>query len=264
VILTRLIGQAELPQLDPFLLLDYFESGDPRDYIAGFPDHPHRGFETLTYLLAGRMRHRDSRGHEGVIEPGGVQWMSAGRGIVHSEMPEQVRGRLAGFQLWVNLPAKHKMDSPAYQEFAPGEIPRERRGPGVLLKVVAGVSSRGTLGPVRQPLTAPLYLHLSLAAGETLEEPLEPTHNAFVYLIQGTLWWPGPAADEERLEAGRLAVLGPGRRIRVRAGRDSQFLLLTGRPLHEPMARAGPFVMNSRAQLQEAYRDYLAGRLGAD
>jgi len=260
--LTRVIGQPELPMLDPFLLLDAFRSDRPDDYIAGFPAHPHRGFETVTYLLAGRMRHRDNAGHEGVIEAGGIQWMTAGRGIVHSEMPEQQEGLLEGFQLWVNLPAAHKMDAPAYQEHGAAEIPEERRDAGVRVRVITGQTARGTRGPVVQPLTQPLYLDVALPAGVAFGEPLPRDHNGFVYVIAGTL--EAEDVDGQALRLGRdeLAILSHGDDVAVCAGDEgARFLLIAGRPLNEPVARGGPFVMNTKAEIRQAYDDYQAGRL---
>ena len=184
--LVRVIGQPALMDLDPFLLLDAFRSDDPNDYIAGFPPHPHRGFETVTYLLNGRMRHKDNTGNEGVIEPGGIQWMTAGSGIVHSEMPEQQDGLLEGFQLWINLPSAHKMDRPAYQEHDATNIPTESRE-GTTVKVISGVTSQGTTGPVSQPLTDPVYLDVTLHPGTEFNENIAADHNAFVYVIYGEL-----------------------------------------------------------------------------
>jgi hypothetical protein len=255
VLLSRVIGGARLPQLDPFLLLDHFRSDDPQDYIGGFPPHPHRGFETVTYLLEGRVRHRDSAGHSGVIESGGVQWMTAGRGVVHSEMPEQEQGRLAGLQLWINLPAARKMVPPHYQEFSRGNIPEERRGDGVTLRVIAGTSSLGTIGPVSDLVIPVIYLDVSLAKGSWFAEPLRDDLNAFVYLIEGELEIAGT-----RLPDRSLALLGPGERVELDARRESRLLLVAGRPLHEPVARRGPFVMNSEAELDRAFRDYQEGR----
>ena len=259
--LTRVIGQPALPMLDPFLLLDAFRSDRPGDYIAGFPPHPHRGFETVTYLLAGRMRHRDNAGHEGVIEPGGIQWMTAGRGIVHSEMPEQQQGLLEGFQLWVNLPAAHKMDRPAYQEHAAGVIPEEQRDAGVRVRVIAGQTARGTRGPVLQPLTEPLYIDVELPAEAAFDELLPPAHNGFLYVISGTLL--AEDADGRQLRLGRddLGVLSHGDAVAVRAAEaGARFLLVAGRPLNEPVARGGPFVMNNQAEIRQAYADYASGR----
>jgi len=262
VSLKRIIGSQELEMLDPFLLLDEFRSDDPDDYIAGFPDHPHRGFETVTYLLAGRMRHQDSHGYAGVIEAGGIQWMTAGRGIVHSEMPEQENGLLWGFQLWVNLPASEKWVPPAYQEYPTSAIPVEQRDSGARIRVIAGSTSSGTTGPVNSPSTQPLYLDVTLDEGAELVQALAPSHNAFVYVYEGALSVPG--ADDaglSRIDAGALAVLGAGARVNVvgSASRNG-FLLIAGKPLHEPVARSGPFVMNSRQEVMDAFHDYRAGR----
>jgi len=259
--LTRVIGQPALPMLDPFLLLDAFRSDRPEDYLAGFPPHPHRGFETVTYLLAGRMRHRDNAGHEGVIAPGGIQWMTAGRGIVHSEMPEQENGLLEGFQLWVNLPAAHKMDHPGYQEYPADQIPVESREAGVEVRVIAGVTSQGTRGPVVQPLTEPLYLDVRVPAGGKFTERLPDTHNAFVYVIQGPVMARNADGGVVHLARDDLGVLAHGDAVRVEAGNDAtRFLVVAGRPLKEPVARGGPFVMNTRDEIQQAFEDYGQGR----
>jgi hypothetical protein len=259
--LTRVIGQPALPMLDPFLLLDAFRSDKPDDYLAGFPPHPHRGFETVTYLLDGRMRHRDNAGHEGVIEPGGIQWMTAGKGIVHSEMPEQENGLLEGFQLWVNLPAAHKMDPPAYQEHPANRIPLETRDDGVEVRVIAGTTSRGTHGPVVQPLTDPLYLDVRLPAGGEFVETTPRGHNAFVYVINGPVVASGAEANNVNLARDDLGILAHGDAVTLRAGdSDTRFLVVAGKPLNEPVARGGPFVMNTRAEIQQAYQDYEQGR----
>lgn len=253
--LSRVIGGARLPQLDPFLLLDHFRSDDPEDYIGGFPPHPHRGFETVTYLLEGRVRHRDSAGHSGVIESGGVQWMTAGRGVVHSEMPEQEKGRLSGLQLWINLPAARKMSPPRYQEYPRAQIPEELREEGIKVRVIAGTSSRGTLGPVTGLFTPVTYLDVSLPAGSRFYEPLPTQLNGFVYLIEGGVEIAGTLLD------GRtLAVLGAGGRVEMEARQESRLLLVAGRPLYEPVARRGPFVMNNDEELAQAFRDYHQGR----
>ena len=259
--LTRVIGQPALPILDPFLLLDAFRSDKPEDYLAGFPPHPHRGFETVTYLLDGRMRHRDNAGHEGVIEAGGIQWMTAGRGIVHSEMPEQENGLLEGFQLWVNLPAAHKMDPPAYQEYPVSDIPVETRDGGVAVRVIAGTTSLGTRGPVVQPLTDPLYLDVTLPAGGEFVESTSPEHNAFVYVINGSLVVTDTEGKGVQLQRDDLGILAHGDAIRLQtADTDARFLVVAGKPLNEPVARGGPFVMNTRAEIQQAYQDYEQGR----
>jgi len=255
--LTRVIGSSELNMLDPFLLLDRFASDEPSDYIAGFPPHPHRGFETVTYLLHGRMRHKDSAGHEGVIEAGGVQWMTAGRGVIHSEMPEQKDGLLAGFQLWINLPAANKMRPASYQEYGRDRIPVERRGDDAEVRVVAGTTSHGTRGPVIQPLTDPLYLDVSLPAKGLFAETMPEGHNAFVFLIEG-----GASIGEQVLEPEQLAILTDGEAVSMTAGdRGARFLLVAGRPLREPVARGGPFVMNTRDEIQQAFDDYNNGTL---
>jgi redox-sensitive bicupin YhaK (pirin superfamily) len=259
--LIRVIGQPALPMLDPFLLLDTFRSDKPDDYLAGFPPHPHRGFETVTYLLDGRMRHRDNTGHEGATEPGGIQWMTAGKGIVHSELPEQENGLLEGFQLWVNLPAAHKMDPPAYQEHPANRIPLETRDDGVAVRVIAGTTSRGTHGPVVQPLTDPLYLDVRLPAGGEFVETTPWGHNAFVYVINGPVVASDAEANNVNLSRDDLGILAHGAAITLRAGdSDARFLVVAGRPLNEPIARGGPFVMNTRAEIQQAYQDYDRGR----
>ncbi len=257
VSLVRLIGSPELDMLDPFLMLDAFSSNDPDDYIAGFPPHPHRGFETVTYLLAGNMRHRDSAGHEGVIRSGGVQWMSAASGIEHSEMPEQVAGEMSGFQLWVNLPASEKMGPPRYQEFEPESIPVEQREGGVELRVIAGITAHGTEGPVQAVAAEPLYLDVSLPAQIGYWESITPGHNAFVYVIDGVLEVGG-----EYLARGELGVLGPGERLDVHAVEQARFLVVAGKPFNEPVARSGPFVMSTEEELKQAYLDYREGRFG--
>jgi redox-sensitive bicupin YhaK (pirin superfamily) len=258
--LVRVIGQPALQELDPFLLLDAFRSDNPDDYIAGFPSHPHRGFETVTYLLEGRMRHKHNAGNEGVIEPGGIQWMTAGKGIVHSEMPEQEDGRLEGFQLWVNLPASHKMTQPAYQEHDVDSIPTESR-PGASIRVITGVTSQGTAGPVSQPLTEPLYLDVSLEAHTVFSEAIAELHNAFVYVIQGSLRLENEQGEQVDVIRDQLAILGPGTTVDLESDKQAtRFLLIAGKPLGEPIARSGPFVMNSQAELQQAYMDYQRGQ----
>ena len=258
--LTRVIGTPELNMLDPFLLLDVFRSDNPNDYIAGFPSHPHRGFETVTYLLHGRMRHKDNAGHEGVIEPGGIQWMTAGRGIVHSEMPEQQDGLLSGFQLWVNLPASDKMTAPAYQEFNSSKIPLETRDNGTTVKVITGTTQQGTSGPVHQPLTDPLYLDVTVPAGETFTETLPYSYNAFVFLFEGSGGLNNELGDWVTLKPDELAVLSDGDQVSLQAGdTGARFLLVAGKPLNEPVARGGPFVMNTEEEVRRAFEDYGSG-----
>lgn len=257
--LTRVIGSPQLPDFDPFLLLDEFGTDKPEDYLAGFPEHPHRGFETVTYMLDGRMRHKDNHGNEGLLVPGSVQWMTAGRGLVHSEMPEQEAGRMRGFQLWVNLPAKDKMTAPKYQEFAPERIPVVQAGEGVSVKIIAGVVD-DTRGPIVQPATDPLYLDITFAPGATWRYTLPDGHNVFVYAFEGDARV-GAGDDARPLSAQELAVLGGGAELIVEAGdAGARVILVAGRPLREPVARHGPFVMNTREELMQAFVDYEQGR----
>lgn len=259
--LTRIISSPDVGIIDPFLLLDEFGSADPGDYRGGFPDHPHRGFETVTYMLAGRMRHKDNHGHEGVIGPGGVQWMRAGRGLIHSEMPEQESGWLRGFQLWVNLPASRKMDAPDYQEFSAAQIPEETRGTGCRIKVIAGTTSSDVAGAVSGVPTAPRYFDVHLDAGTRFEENVDPQTNACLYVYQGSVQMPGANGAATELKRGQLGRLGPGNAVQVTAGiEDTRFLLLAAQPLNEPVAWHGPFVMNTQDELRQAIADYQAGR----
>lgn len=253
--LTRIIGSHQLPDLDPFLLLDHFGSDQANDYIGGFPSHPHRGFETVTYMLKGKMRHQDSVGNNGVIEDGGIQWMTAGSGIIHSEMPEQTSGLLSGFQLWVNLPSDAKMTAPKYQENTANEIPSEVHENGVKLKVIAGTTAKGTVGIIENNYVKPNYWDVSMPANSSLTERIDPAHNAFIYVYQGQI----QLSDKQTLETGHLAVLSSGEQLLIQANRDSQFILVSGLPLNEPIERAGPFVMNTREQIQQAFDDYQAG-----
>jgi hypothetical protein len=253
--LSRVIGTAALPDLDPFLMLDEFGSDDPGAYLAGFPDHPHRGFETVTYMLAGRMRHGDNKGNVGLLEPGSVQWMTAGRGIVHSEMPEQQEGLMRGFQLWVNLPARDKMCTPAYQDIAPDAIPLFEPGDGNRVKILAGRYA-GVAGPVQAGATAPLYLDIHLVPQTQIAIPIETGHAAFAYVYEGVA-----VAGSKPLGKGELGVLGDGDRLTLRTGDDAaRLLVVAGKPLREPIAKYGPFVMNTEAELHQAFADYRAGR----
>ncbi len=255
--MTRVIGSPELNMLDPFLLLDAFESDQPQDYIGGFPSHPHRGFETVTYLLAGRMRHKDNAGNEGVIEPGGVQWMTAGRGIIHSEMPEQENGLLMGFQLWVNLPARAKMVKPGYQEYPPAQTPLEVRENGTEVRVIAGTTSEGTEGVVKNEFVHPTYLDVTLPAGQSFTQSVNATDTAFLFVIDGELEAGG---QHTRLARRTLGILGPGSSIEVRTSAGARFLLVSAQPLHEPVARGGPFVMNTKEEIMQAFDDYRHNR----
>jgi len=254
--LTRIIASPELDMVDPLLLLDKFESDRPDDYIAGFPTHPHRGFETVTDMLEGRMRHKDSAGNEGVISPGGVQWMKAAKGILHSEMPEQEGGMLRGFQLWINLPAAHKLDAPGYQEFSADDMPMETLEGGGTIRVITGITNKGTTGPVINPLTDPLYLDVSLTATESFEQTILQSHNAVIYVIEG-----GIVIGDSILETDTLGVFGPGDTASICASpQGARFLLMAGKRLEEPVARGDPFVMNTRAEVLEAFADLRAGR----
>jgi len=239
--------------LDPFLLLDAFETDKPEDYIGGFPEHPHRGFETVTYLLAGNMRHRDSAGNEGVIKPGGVQWMTAGKGILHSEMPEQVDGLLMGFQLWVNLPANAKMIEPAYQEFSSNQVVLEEWASGSSVRVISGRTNRGSEGPVKNNFVKPTYLDVQLKAGDTFEQDLESNDNAFLFQIDGCIH---VGQQRKQIDKRTLAILGKGNQISVSADAESRFLLVAGKPLDEPVVRGGPFVMNTRTEVLQAFKDF--------
>ncbi|CAN7274949.1 pirin family protein [Pseudoxanthomonas sp. LjRoot168] len=257
--LTRVIGGPDLPDLDPFLLLDEFGTDKAEDYLAGFPEHPHRGFETVTYMLDGRMRHRDNHGNEGLLTPGAVQWMTAGRGLVHSEMPEQESGRMRGFQLWVNLPAREKMTAPKYQEFAPEKIPVAHPANGIEVKVIAG-SVGDTRGPISQPATDPVYLDIALQPGRAWDYRLPVGHNAFAYVFEGAVTV-GEGEEARALDTHEMGVLGGGDTLQVRAGNQpARLILVAGRPLREPVMRHGPFVMNTRQELMQAFVDFQEGR----
>jgi quercetin 2,3-dioxygenase len=258
--LTRVIGQPQLADLDPFLLLDEFGTDNPGDYIAGFPEHPHRGFETVTYMLDGRMRHQDNHGHEGVLGPGSVQWMTAGRGILHSEMPEQQEGRMRGFQLWVNLPARDKMTAPQYQEFGAERIPVATPAPGVRVKVIAGEVD-GVRGPIVQPATDPIYLDVELAPGAQFSHSLPAGDSAFVYVFEGAVRLVSEDSATQ-LDTHQLAVLGEGDRVQLEgvAKGSARAILVAGKPLREPVAKYGPFVMNTREELVRAFEDLQNGR----
>jgi len=258
--LTRVIGQRDLDMIDPFLMLDEFRSDSASDYIGGFPNHPHRGFETVTYMLAGRMRHGDNQGNSGLLTPGSVQWMTAGRGIVHSEMPEQEDGLMWGFQLWVNLPAADKMSAPRYQDIAPERIPVVDAGDGVRVRVLAGHFGE-TAGPVSGIAVEPLYLDIELAAGARSVAAVPAGHNAFAYVYAGAAEI-GPADAARRIERGELALLErEGDALLIAAGSEpTRLILVAGKPLNEPVAKYGPFVMNTQQQIAEAIRDYQSGK----
>ena len=254
--LTRVLTHDLQRRLDPFLMLDAFGSDDPDDYIAGFPDHPHRGFETITYMLAGRMQHKDSAGHAGLLENGGVQWMTAGRGVIHSEIPQQEEGVMEGFQLWLNLPAGEKLCAPWYQDFAATDLPRFQTADGVDAILIAG-DSHGVTGAVTREASAPLYLDLHLPAGSRFAQPLPADRNAFVYVYRGAATVGGTDVP-----AGRMAILAnAGDGVVIEAAAEARAILVAGRPLGEPIVQYGPFVMNTQQEIQQALADYREGRL---
>jgi redox-sensitive bicupin YhaK (pirin superfamily) len=252
--LTRVIGTPLVKSVGPFLMLDEFRSDEPKDYLAGFPDHPHRGFETFTYMLAGKFRHRDNKGHEGVVGPGGGQWMTAGRGIVHSEMPEQEEGLAWGFQLWINLPASEKMKPADYRDLQPSDIPTAKLEGGATARVVSGRVG-DVVGPMAERTTTPLFVEVQIPAGGEAVLPVPKGHEAFVYPFEGSL-----SIGERALVRGEVAVLGDGEEVRLRStGEAARALLVAGKPLNEPVVQYGPFVMNTEAQIRQAIRDFERG-----
>ena len=254
--LTRVLTQSLQKRLDPFLMLDVFGSDNPDDYIAGFPDHPHRGFETVTYMLAGRMRHRDSAGNEGLLQGGDVQWMTAGRGVIHSEIPEQERGTMEGFQLWLNLPARRKMIAPWYRDIASADIPGYDTPDGVSVRVIAG-SSNGVVGAVLREDTEPVYLDVSLPAAGTFSTALPATHNAFVHVYRGSVQIGG-----KTVSAGRMAILAnapDADGVTIDAADAARIILVAGKPLGEPIVQYGPFVMNTQEEIYQAIADFRDG-----
>jgi redox-sensitive bicupin YhaK (pirin superfamily) len=261
--LTRVLQQPLQKRLDPFLMLDAFGSDNPGDYIGGFPNHPHRGFETVTYMIAGRMRHRDSAGHEGLLQNGGVQWMTAGRGLIHSELPEQEEGLMEGFQLWLNLPAKDKMREPWYRDIQSAEIPEYTTTAGVHVRVIAG-TSHGIEGAVQREDTEPLYLDITVPPGAEFAQPLPDDYNALVYVYRESLWIAG-----SEVPTRRMAILAndPGSDgVVLRAGATNhspaRALLIAGKPLREPIAQYGPFVMNTQEEVKQAVHDFQNGKFG--
>ncbi|MFZ6745012.1 pirin family protein [Undibacterium sp. JH2W] len=256
--LTRVLTQPLQYRLDPFLMLDAFGSDEAGDYIAGFPSHPHRGFETITYMLAGRMRHRDSAGNEGLLQNGGVQWMTAGRGVIHSEMPEQEEGRMAGFQLWLNLPAKDKMIAPWYRDIQSDTIPELLTAAGVKVRIIAG-SSHGVAGAVQREITQPLYLDIHMPAGSSFSHSLPASFNAFVYVYEGEV-----QIGEREVSVQRMAILKKSLDadgVVIDAKVDSRLLLIAGQPLSETIVQYGPFVMNSQTEIFKAISDFREGKL---
>lgn len=255
--LTRVLTSNLQKRLDPFLMLDNFGTDNPEDYIGGFPDHPHRGFETVTYMIDGRMRHRDSGGNEGLLQNGGVQWMTAGRGLVHSELPEQEDGRMEGFQLWLNLPARDKMCQPGYRDIQSADIPEARPAPGVLVRVIAG-GSHGVAGAVQRDVTEPLYLDVHFAGAGAFSQPLAPSLNAFLYVYRGEV-----KVGDTAVPAGKMAILENAEEadgVVMSSDGPAKVLLIAGKPLNEPIAQYGPFVMNTQEQLRQAVADYQAGK----
>ena len=257
VTLTRVLTGKLQRRLDPFLMLDAFGSDDPDDYIAGFPDHPHRGFETVTYMLSGLMRHRDSAGHEGLLGSGGVQWMVAGRGVIHSEIPEQKDGVMEGFQLWLNLPARNKMAEPWYRDFPSERIPEYVSAENVTVRVISG-NSNGVSGVVTREITEPLYLDVHMPAGTTFETTIPNAHNAFIYVYRGTVKVGDVQVDSRRM--GILSNTAGADGISVAASENARFILVAGKPLNEPIVQYGPFVMNSQEEIHQTLDDFRNGR----
>jgi len=257
--LTRVLTQNLQQRLDPFLMLDAFGSDKPDDYIAGFPDHPHRGFETVTYMLAGSMLHRDSAGHEGLLENGGVQWMTAGKGVIHSEIPQQEEGVMEGFQLWLNLPKRDKMNTPWYKDFQNNELPRFVTPQGVAVTVIAG-ESHGMTGAVNREITQPRYLDIHMPGNTQFEQTLSPEHNAFIYVYRGEV-----SIAEKAVPTQRMAILANEAQsdgVVITASSDAKLILISGQPLREPIVQYGPFVMNTQQEIYEALSDFREGRLG--
>jgi redox-sensitive bicupin YhaK (pirin superfamily) len=261
--INRVLTQPLQRRLDPFLMLDNFGSDEANDYIAGFPNHPHRGFETVTYMIEGRMRHRDSAGNEGLLENGGVQWMTAGRGVIHSEMPEQQAGRMEGFQLWLNLPAKDKMRAPWYKDFGAADVPSFTIAGGATVRVIAG-SSHGIAGTVQRDGTEPVYLDVELPAGASFSQPLPAGHNAFLYPYRGSVTTGGRQVATRSMAIFANDAAADGVQVDAGADEPARFILIAGRPLNEPIAQYGPFVMNTQQELQQAVEDFRAGRLGEE
>ena len=257
--LTRVLTQNLQHRLDPFLMLDAFGSDKADDYIAGFPDHPHRGFETVTYMIAGRMLHRDSAGHEGLLENGGVQWMTAAKGVIHSEIPQQEEGVMEGFQLWLNLPQRDKMNNPWYRDFKADELPKYVTEQGVAVTVIAG-ESQGVTGAVTRDTTQPNYLDLHLPAGTRFAQKLPAGHNAFVYVYRGEVRIAGQTVPLQRMAILVNDAQADG--VVIEASADAKVLLVSGQPLKEPIVQYGPFVMNSQDEIYQALSDFRDGRLG--
>jgi redox-sensitive bicupin YhaK (pirin superfamily) len=256
--LTRVLTQPYQYRLDPFLMLDAFGSDNPDEYIAGFPDHPHRGFETITYMLEGRMRHRDSAGNEGLLENGGVQWMTAGRGVIHSELPEQENGRMEGFQLWLNLAGKDKMSPAWYRDFKAADIPELTTDAGVVVRVIAG-QSQGVQGAMQRATTEPIYLDVHMPSGAGFSQNIPADFNAFIYVYRGEV-----KVGEQQVPQKRMAILKKwptADGVKIQADAEAKFILIAGKPLGETIAQYGPFVMNSQEEIFKAIDDFQKGRL---
>ena len=256
--LTRVLTQPYQYRLDPFLMLDAFGSDNPDEYIAGFPDHPHRGFETITYMLEGRMRHRDSAGNEGLLENGGVQWMTAGRGVIHSELPEQENGRMEGFQLWLNLAGKDKMSPAWYRDFKAADIPEFTTDAGAVVRVIAG-QSHGVQGAMQRATTEPIYLDVHMPAGAGFSQNIPADFNAFIYVYRGEV-----KVGEQQVPQKRMAILKKwptADGVKIQADAEAKFILIAGKPLGETIAQYGPFVMNSQEEIFKAIDDFQKGRL---
>jgi redox-sensitive bicupin YhaK (pirin superfamily) len=262
--LRRSLGQSQGARLDPFLMLDHFSTDNADDYIAGFPAHPHRGFETVTYMLDGHMRHEDHLGNTGDLRSGGVQWMTAGRGIIHSEMPQQEQGRMRGFQLWINLPARNKMQPAGYQDIQADAIPVVDLPGGARVKVIAGTlvdGARRVAGPISGIVTEPLYFDVELPAGAKLSQPIPAGHSAFVYPFEGSVT-NGPEGAARALRTHAAGVLSDGDEVQLAGGPEGgRVILLAARPLREPVVQYGPFVMNTDEEIEQAIRDYQSGTL---
>ena len=257
--LNRVLTQDLQHRLDPFLMLDAFGSDKPDDYIAGFPDHPHRGFETVTYMIAGRMLHRDSAGHEGLLQNGGVQWMTAGKGVIHSEIPQQEEGVMEGFQLWLNLHSTEKMNAPWYRDFQNDQLPKLQTPAGVAVTVIAG-GSHGVQGAVTREITQPLYLDVHMPQGARFEQTLPADHNAFLYVYRGEVTIGGQTVPVQRMAI--LANTAQADGVVIEASADAKLILISGKPLKEPIVQYGPFVMNSKDEIYQALSDFRDGRLG--
>jgi redox-sensitive bicupin YhaK (pirin superfamily) len=253
--LTRLVGTPKLPDLDPILMLDTFRSDNPNDYLAGFPEHPHRGFETVSYMIKGSIAHRDNHGGKGIVTDGGVQWMTAGRGVAHSEMPAQTNGQLFGFQLWLNLPAREKMRDPWYADIPANDIPQIDLGGGNIAKLIVG-EWNGVKGAGPDRAIAPFFADVTLAANGSVDVPVPVGHNGFIYVFEGDA-----RVGSETVRTGHLGVLSSGDKLHVEAeGQGARFLVIAGKPLREPIAKYGPFVMNTQDEIRHAIQDYQSGR----